>query len=533
MKSIVPYKNPVIITICFAVIHVILFAWFSSYTAEDAFIVYRYSENLIHGAGLVFNPGEYVTALTSPLHALVVSVLYGITGSSLWSNRILALILHFSAGGYALHVLQIPKGRFLYGLFVWCSPFVVFWTAGGLETMYLASFLVTAYAAAYRCVRQYSPRHQLLFSICLGLAFLTRYDSCLVTLPMWFHVVWKQYQHKPQKSLGSVRTLLLPGLFIAGGWFIFSYIYYHDIFPTSVYHKPLQWDTQRAAVRYMVQFGLFCGILPVLGWWVIDQVARPDISLIRTIKRTVKSNVGILLGFALLSIYASTSILLHMMFANRMLVPYLPIATLLLIQLINATGESVWQGGRFGRWSWPIVTTLAISTQTTLFIYIDQVSINPGRYGEYTSLSRQSYVEFIDLLERQAEIIDTHWQAEGKERAPQVHVYAAGILPYKLPHAKIVDWGLMSYRKHVHVDRVQTGVLYSSDYIITLTPRHDTRRLQLQREPTSLKLITESTLEFDGKTEAFGVYYNSAPSQYRLPNYVDGQPLDEIPVRME
>lgn len=240
--------------------------------------------------------------------------------------------------------------------------------------------------------------------------------------------------------------------------------------------------------------------------------------------------MGILLGFAVFSFYASTSIFIHMMFANRMLLPYLPVATLLLVQLINATSETVWQGGRFGKWSWPIVATLVIATHAVLFVYIDQVSINPGQFGEYRNLSRQSYVEFIEILEKQAEIIDAHWKSKGKERVPQVYVYAAGVLPHKLPRAKIVDWGLLSYRKEIN-DRgqCQTGALYSSDYIITLTPRHKTRRRQLERDPKSLELIDESIMVFDGQTEAFGVYYNDAPIQYRLPNYVDGQSLDEIP----
>lgn len=525
-----PYKYPITITICFAVVHIVLFSWFSSFTADDAFIVYRYSENLFNGQGLVFNPGEYVTSLTSPLHALVVSVLYGVTGSSLWSNRVFALILHFLAGGYALYILQIPKGRFLYGLIVWCSPFIIFWTAGGLETMYLASFLLTAYTASYRCIRQYSPRHQLLFSVCLGLAFLTRFDSCLVTLPLWFHVAWKQHQHHPQKSLGSMRLLLLPGLLLASCWLIFSYTYYHDIFPTSFHGKPLLWDTQRAGILGIVQFGLFCGILPLLGWWVMDNFGRPKTSLIRAIQETVKNNLGILLGFTVFSFYASTSIFIHMMFANRMLLPYLPVASLLLIQLINATSKTAWQGGRFGKCSWPIVATLVIATHAALFVYIDQVSINPGQYGEYRNLSRQSYIEFIEILEKQAEIIDAHWQSEGKDRVPQVYVYAAGILPYKLNRAKIVDWGLVSYRKQFNDHgQFQNGTLYSSDYIITLTPRHNTRRRQLERDPKSLELIDESIMEFDGQTEAFGVYYNAAPIKFWLPDYVDGQPIDEVP----
>ncbi|MFP6672043.1 MAG: hypothetical protein VB857_11565, partial [Pirellulaceae bacterium] len=76
--------------------HLGLFAWFSNYTAEDAYIVYRYSENLVDGNGLVFNPGEPVSALTSPLHALICSGLYAISGESAWTNKIFSVLLHLS-----------------------------------------------------------------------------------------------------------------------------------------------------------------------------------------------------------------------------------------------------------------------------------------------------------------------------------------------------------------------------------------------------------------------------------------------------
>ena len=525
-------KKSTLVIAGFAIVHCCLFAWFSSYTAEDAFIVYRYSENLIHGNGLVFNSSEFVSALTSPLHALLVSVLYGITNSSLWANRLFVLVLHFSATCYALQAVKDLPGKILFGLIVWCSPFVIFWTAGGLETIYLSSFITIAFASTVKCLKHHSTKHQWIFSICLGLAFLTRYDSCLVTLPIWFHVMFKQYQYFPKQFRYSLATLLLPGLLIACSWLVFSFNYYHDVFPTSVYHKPLQWDTQRAAVGYMIQFGLFCGILPTLGWFIVDQFSRNKSKLLSTAIKTAKKHLGVSIGLSIFGCYASVTCLTHMMFSNRMLLPYLPATTLLLIDFltrINHTSKTVWRGGRFGSKSWPIVVVLAITVQTTLFYYIDQVSVNPGRYGEYTNLSRQSYITFIQTLDDQAAKISQHWRDSGKTGQPQIHVYAAGILPYKLPQAKIVDWGLVSYRKKIHIDRVQTGLLYSSDYIITLSPRHNRLRYQLQQEPDTLITVDETTINFDGSSETLGVYFNPTPIAYRLPNYVDGEPRNRIP----
>jgi len=243
----------------------------------------------------------------------------------------------------------------------------------------------------------------------------------------------------------------------------------------------------------------------------------------------------VFIGLSIFGCYASVTCLAHMMFSNRMLLPYLPAATLLLIDFlmrINHTGNTVWHGERFGRRSWPIVIVLAIAVQTTLFYYIDQVSVNPGRYGEYTNLSRRSYITFMQTLDEQAAKISQHWRDSGKQGQPQIHVYAAGILPYKYPQARIVDWGLVSYRKKVHVDMVQTGLLYSSDYIITLSPRHHRIRYQLQQEADALIVVDKTTINFDGNSETLGVYFNPTPIAYRLPNYVDGEPRDRIPPKI-
>ena len=104
-----------------------LLGWFSSFTAEDSFIVFRYSENLVDGNGLVFNEGQPVTALTSPLHAIVAAALYAITGTSLWSHKICSVLIHLLAVTTAVRILDIRKQLWpIAWLFILWSPYVVF-----------------------------------------------------------------------------------------------------------------------------------------------------------------------------------------------------------------------------------------------------------------------------------------------------------------------------------------------------------------------------------------------------------------------
>ena len=146
-------------------------------------------------------------------------------------------------------------------------------------------------------------------------------------------------------------------------------------------------------------------------------------------------------------------------------------------------------------------------------------------------------MQFMDILEQQAETINRHWAQYGKDRDPQIHVYAAGVLPYNLNRSKVVDWGLVSYRKNVKVNATHRGLLYSSDYIITLTPRHFTKKHQLQRNPESLELIDEQRLSgfdhADDRPESFSLFFNPSPIDYRLPEYIDGPELTPIPEKIE
>jgi len=526
------------IILVFAVLNAALFSWFSSFVAEDAYIVYRYSENLANGNGLVFNSGEYVSALTSPLHSLIVSVVYFLSGESVWSNRILALLLYFGSTVYAYRTLGKDRMLGLYGLLVWGSPYAIFWIAGGLETMFLSSFLTVAFASACQCTSNFSKRNQFTFSICLGFAFLTRFDSCLVTLPMWFHVASRQWRLSETQKSWTIIRLLLPGLLLAVAWLATAYVYYHDIFPTSVFHKPARWDHQRTNVLYMIQFGLFTGLLPLLGWAVISHSGHASSHPLGSVfKTTVKQYWGTLIGGLIFFGYATGTATAHMMFSYRMLLPYLPILAIIVIKLMDNLHVDGLTSGRFGNRGWKLVLALAVTVQGVQFYYIDQVSVNPGIYGEYTNLSRQTYMEFMDILKQQAGTINRHWAQQGQDRDPQIHVYAAGILPYNLERSKVVDWGLVSYRKKVKVNATQRGLLYSSDYIITLTPRHFTKKHQLQRNPESLELIDEQRLagfdHADDRLETFSVFFNPSPIDYALPEFVDGPELTPIPEKIE
>ena len=535
-------KRPILAAILVG--HFVLLAWFSSFTAEDSFIVFRYSENVVDGNGLVFNEGQPVTALTSPLHAIVAAALYAVTGTSLWSHKICSALVHLLAVITAVRLLGIRKNLWpIAWLFILCSPYVVFWTVGGLETMYLSSAIVLSFALSHSITQQKSTSHIIWFSVLLAVAFLGRYDSVLVTVPLWFHVaatIIRQNKQSGKKWLGDIYRLLFPGLLNALTWLVISQWYFHDIIPTSKYHKPTHGEEQWSAILYMGQFMIATGLLPVILWILVDRIGKsgnPCGSLVSIVKEHLGAMTGLIIFFG----YCTYTVMSHMMFSYRMLLPYLPVGALLVTRWIertmsasNSDDRSSVGLGRFGAKSISILLVFMALGQITQAFIINRISINPGKVGEYRHLSRIDYTKFMQLLSDQADEIKQHWEQHGDEnRKPRIFVYAAGIVPYKLRDFHVLDWGLVSYRKNVKVFSIQRGLLYSSDYIMTLTPRHHSLKYQLQRNPDSLDVVTETTMQFDGTQQTFATHFNPSPIQYRLPDYIDGQPVDEIPEKIE
>ena len=64
-------KKSTPIILFFAAIAARLVVFFAThYTVDDAFITFRYAENLAHGNGLVYNLGERLLGASTPLFTL-------------------------------------------------------------------------------------------------------------------------------------------------------------------------------------------------------------------------------------------------------------------------------------------------------------------------------------------------------------------------------------------------------------------------------------------------------------------------------
>jgi arabinofuranosyltransferase len=106
------------------------------YSIDDAFITYRYSENLAAGRGLVFNPGDKpIEGYSNFLWLLILSLLYKIGLPTPETAKILGLVFMAGAGGiwYFAYEKSEEKWLWLAGPLFLISPITAFWGLSGLE----------------------------------------------------------------------------------------------------------------------------------------------------------------------------------------------------------------------------------------------------------------------------------------------------------------------------------------------------------------------------------------------------------------
>ena len=116
---------------------------------DDAYITFRYSQNFLSGNGLVYNPGEAVLGTTTPLYALLISLIALFFRGSLAPYPQLALGINAFADGFTCLLLMklarrlgFPKAGTI-GALLWAlSPMSVTFAIGGMETSFTILLLM-------------------------------------------------------------------------------------------------------------------------------------------------------------------------------------------------------------------------------------------------------------------------------------------------------------------------------------------------------------------------------------------------------
>jgi len=215
-------------------IAVLAILWFATvvvctaWQCDDAYITFRTAENLWHGLGPVWNPGERVQSFTSPLWMFGVAILRGIGGEvyfgTLAASILLATVTAASIG-FLIRRDRLPAALAVFALST--SAAVIDYATSGLENPLLQLLLILVLVEVRRPA---VPRHVGRLALLTSLVALTRLDAVLFALPALGGAVWR-------RSIRRVGVELLLGLSPLIAWELFSLVYYGSFVPNTAHAK--------------------------------------------------------------------------------------------------------------------------------------------------------------------------------------------------------------------------------------------------------------------------------------------------------
>jgi hypothetical protein len=275
---------------------------------DDAFISFRYARNLVHGEGLVFNPGDRVEGYTNfswvMLAALLVALKIDPPTVVPWIGALSGLGMIWAAARCARRIAerdgrQHPLSGIPTAIMLSASTSLAYWAGAGLETAFFGLMMTLAGGALV----EERPRA---FGLFVGLAFLTRPEAAMLGAVGvgWFVLL--------PLSVPSLRRRFAPSSAIVLFCIVVPYVcwkvwYFRAWLPNTLAAKPP---------------GLRDG-LTYVGWAVLDLVGPLLAAIVAVAPRNRSAREA-----ALLSLWAAYALAVVLeggdwMPMTRLLVPYL------------------------------------------------------------------------------------------------------------------------------------------------------------------------------------------------------------------
>ncbi len=489
------------------------------FTVDDAFIVARYAVNARDLGEWAFNSGEHVSAMTSPLHGLLMIVLAWMGDDPVPAYKVVSVLIVGAASFLAVwrYGLERPEAPLLAVVIV--APGMLLWTVAGLETPMLMG-IVTAMATVYASGSPGDARPVVILGFLAGAAVLTRYDAVLFAGPMLLAAIVKAPFRYAVSAAGGAAVPVL-------AWFVYSSVRFGSILPTSFFVKTPTGDLGVIAVnvRYMAEHLAIDGVAIMAAYVAATLMAsgRAGAALIEEFR----TRGGLHIALAAVLAYGATMATVHMMFAFRHFAPYLGAASIALACIARgADAPHRVRQSAISRWA--VVCALMVLTLHAFqahALYRDSLQ-GLGTRGEYDAQGAAGYArDFVPAMRRNAADVRAHWAALNRSRAPRIWTFAAGALPYVYREAYIFE-ELVSYRHLCPVEEASQrsdGRVWRAhaDYIHAFTRHGGPARLLSPVQLRDVQLISEQPIHFNGRDEKLLVFYNPAPQPNVLSSRID------------
>jgi len=243
--------------------------------SDDAYISYRYAQNLARGEGLVFNPGERVEGYSNLLYVLLLAPATRVAGPDAIYPVSVGLNLLFAAGAWAVFSrlaarrLGPSRGALASLLFGLC-PVLWLWTASGMETPLFLLLQIALWARVDAAAHGEAARPALLAAI-VALSVLARADGFVVPAIAALYLL-AIGRKREALVVGAALGATLAGL--VGG----RLSYYGHPLPNTYYAKvsgPLGERLLQGTLQFL-SIALHAGLLPHLAALLLAAVRRPS-----------------------------------------------------------------------------------------------------------------------------------------------------------------------------------------------------------------------------------------------------------------
>lgn len=305
-------------------------AWSNRFIQDDAFISFRYADNLIGGKGLVWNEGERVEGYTNFLWTLIMCIPLHLEIDPAAFSFIIGVLFFACCLVYTFKLSSLVLDSRILGLITIALLGTNYtfssYATGGLETS-LQTFLFAACFFVFlraKSANEWKTGTVVLLSVLSALAMLTRPDSGLLVvliLPSCLFFLGKEKIPGSKKSV-KILCLVLPLTVISVSWVVWKVSYYGDVLPNSFYIKAAAASTRRG-VYYLYLFFISYWLVPfpLLGIAVLRRLLR-------------KENLGIIVMLALIVLWSIYTVKIGGDFMEfRFVVPMMPFIFIVIVWL--------------------------------------------------------------------------------------------------------------------------------------------------------------------------------------------------------
>ncbi|MFB3909736.1 MAG: hypothetical protein ACE15D_15175 [Candidatus Eisenbacteria bacterium] len=219
------------------------------WVSDDAFITFRYVDNLLAGRGLVYNAGERVEGYTHFLWLMLLAVPRALGADPVVVSEVLGIVAfvgtiallawissRVAGRGPAAASPPIPLAAVLLALHFDAA----IWATGGLETSLFTLLLTGVVVAAWRCSRPHGAhrrRDDVTLGLLLGLHILTRPDGVLLYPVALGAALLPGAAPAARPLRDRLVWLHAPLALLLGPWILWKLAYYGSIVPNTYYAK--------------------------------------------------------------------------------------------------------------------------------------------------------------------------------------------------------------------------------------------------------------------------------------------------------